>query len=461
MAERLFIFRKLENYRLGAETLHTSISKITINAMKAITVGLMVILTWVVSLPDVSGDEFEINANLAVRGEYDDNIFWTPRNKESDFILTIKPGLDLIERTERLNLELSGEVAPFFYQDNPDLNEVDQDYRGRIGYRLTERLAGRADAAFIVDHRPRRDIQATGLVQTFNRRDRYYFGAGINHQPSEKAALDVAYYYSRDEWDSEFVGLSDVTRNVADIGLEYNLGKWLELTTGRINIGYADYDYDTSRTRTFSSTVGFQHSLSELFSLRMDGGMRYADSEFDVVEVEFVPPATLRPVTVEENNSGWGLIGHGLLEYRGEKTYGNFDAFRDLAPVSGRLGPTKLTSFISSFYHLFREEMRVGLTAGFYHNKADRGDFSFQEIDVYALGIRPSIRWEFLDDFTLEGAYSYVYRKNRLNDNITRRNNLYLQLSYGLPLFEFLDLSDADYRRIGSGVGPLPRMGRR
>jgi hypothetical protein len=105
--------------------------------------------------------------------------------------------------------------------------------------------------------------------------------------------------------------------------------------------------------------------------------------------------------------------------------------------------------------------MRVGLTAGFYHNKADRGDFSFQEVDTYIFGIRPIIRWEFLDDFTLEGGYSYVYVKNRLSDAITRRNHLCLQLSYGLPLFEFLDLSDDDYRRIGSGVGPLPRTGLR
>jgi hypothetical protein len=429
--------------------------------MKAISVGLMVMLTWVVSLPDVSGDELEINANLAVRGEYDSNIFWAPRNKQSDYILTIKPGLDLIERTERLDLKLSAEVAPFFYQDNPDLNEVDQDYRGRIGYQITERFTGRADTAFIVDHRPNRDILATGIVQSLDRRERYYFGAGINHQPSEKLALDVAYDYSRDEWDSELFSLSDVTRNFANIGLSYNLGKWLELTTGRMNIGYADYDYDTSRTRTLSGAVGFKHLLSELFTLQMDGGMRYVDSEFDVVEFEFEPPATVREVTVEENNSGWGFIGRGLLEYRGEKTYGRFYASRDLASVSGRLGPTKLTSFISSFYHLFREEMRVGLIAGFYRNKADRGDFSFQEVDTYTFGIRPSIRWKFLDDFTLEGGYSYVHVKNRLSDAITRRNHLYLQLSYGLPLFEFFDLSDADYRRIGSGVGPLPRTGLR
>jgi hypothetical protein len=105
--------------------------------------------------------------------------------------------------------------------------------------------------------------------------------------------------------------------------------------------------------------------------------------------------------------------------------------------------------------------MRVGFIAGFYHNKADRGDFSFQEVDSYTFGIRPSIRWEFLEDLTLEGGYSYVYIKNRVSDAITRRNHLYLQLSYGLPLFEIFDLSDADYRRIGSGVGPLPQTGLR
>jgi hypothetical protein len=424
--------------------------------MKAITVGLIVILAAGVFPTDADGDEFELTPSLAVRGEYDDNIFYSSSDEEDDSILTIKAGLELIERTERLDVKLSGEVAPFFYEDNSDLNGVDQDYRGRIGYWITPVFAGRADAFFNIDNRPNRDIEATGLVQNVDQRDRYYFGAGLTYLLSEKAALDLAYAFSQDDWDSDVGDLEDVTRNVGNIGFIYNLGRWLEATTGRFNIGYADYDYETSEIKTFSGTVGVHHMLSEIFSLQVDVGARYVDSVFDVVEFVFVPPATVRPVIVKESNSGWGGIGQALLEYHGEKTYSNFYASRDLSAASGRLGPTKLTLFNFSFYHRFLKKMRWGLTAGFYRNKADRGDFSFQEIDQDTFGIRPSIRWEFFDNFTLEGAYSYTYLNDRFFDTTTTRNAVYLQLAYGLPLFEFLDLSGFERRQDFSGAVPLP-----
>jgi len=163
------------------------------NNLKVI-VFLVIILTWAGQSP---ADEFQIIPSLAVREEYDDNIFYSSSDKEDDFVTTVAGKLELIERTERLHLNLSGRVAPFWYADNSDLDEVDQDYRGRISYQLTPRTVGRSDGYFIIDHRPDRDIVSTGLAQNVDKRDRYHFGAGVNHMLSEVLAADLSYDYNR------------------------------------------------------------------------------------------------------------------------------------------------------------------------------------------------------------------------------------------------------------------------
>ena len=78
--------------------------------MKKVAVGLIGMLILGLWLPDAHADQFEIRPYLAVRGEYNDNIFFNPdsNDAEDDYILTIKPGIEITDRTERLNARLRG-----------------------------------------------------------------------------------------------------------------------------------------------------------------------------------------------------------------------------------------------------------------------------------------------------------------------------------------------------------------
>jgi hypothetical protein len=425
------------------------------HTMKTATVFLIGVFVGLIALTEVRADIFELRPYLAVRGEYNDNIFFNSKDETDDFIFAIKPGLELIERTERLNVKLSAQVAPFFYADNSDLDDVDQDYIGRIDYQFTPKFNGRADAFFIVDNRPDRDLLTTGLIQGVDQRKRYHAGGGANYLLSEKTALDLSYDYNRDDWDKDVIDQEDLTANVADLALNYNLGSWLAATTGSLRFGYSNFEYDTSETDSFFGGVGLQHRLSELFSFEVDLGARYVDSEFDVVGLTEVLPGIFLPVTRQESNSGWGGVGTAILEYRGEKTRTSFLASHDLAAATGRQGPTQLTRFIFSVSHRLLEDLRLGFLAGFYHNKADAGDFTARGFDEYTFRLRPSIRWEFYENFTLEGVYTYNHLQNEITNTDTTRNDIYFQLAYGLPLFDFLDLFSAEGRQVISGTVPM------
>ena len=424
--------------------------------MKKITVALMVILAGTVNLKESYGDDFKLIPSVAVREEYNDNIFYSSSDEVDDFITTVTGKLEISQRTERLDLNLTGLVAPFWYADNSELDEIDQDYRGRIDYQMTPRSSGRADAFFIIDNRPDRDIVTTGLVQNVDQRQRYHFGAGLNHMFTELFSADLAYDFNRDDWDRDVLDIEDFRGHVVNLGLTYDIGRWLEPTTAWLNFGYSNYEYETSENESILGSVGGRHWFSETVNLSVDLGARYVDSEFEVPRLVLVPPASFSVVTETETNTGWGGIGRAILEYRGVKARANMLVSHDLAPVTGRIGPTVLTRAVANYNYRVLEKLRIGLSAGYYRNRANAGDFSAQDIDEDTYRVWPSIRWEIINNLTLAGAYYFTYLDDHENDTSTTRNQVYLELAYGLPLSDVFDFSPSQLRQIVEGTVPLP-----
>ncbi|UCF94522.1 MAG: outer membrane beta-barrel protein [Desulfobacterales bacterium] len=402
------------------------------SSLKTCAVLFLAISLAMVLPGDVPADEFKLIPSVAVREEYNDNIFFDPKDEEDDFITTITPGLELINRTERLDLNLAVGISPFFYADNTDLNDVDQDYGGNINYRLTPRLNAAADASYLVDNRPDRDVETSGLVQNAKTRRRQHYGAGLNYALSEKAGTSLSYAYDRDDFDSDQDRNKEYESHTAGLGFTYNLSQWVAATIGRLNFGYANYDYRTSETDYYFGSVGVLHNFTEIWSLLVDVGARYTDSEFE--RRVLVPPATIQ--TVNDDDSGWGGIGQAVLEYRGETTRTSLTGSHDISAASGRTGVVQRTKAVFDVRRRFTEKLVFGFSAGYYLNKADEDEFGSNEIDEETFRIQPRIRWEFFDNFTLEAAYSYNYENDDANDTSSNRSKVFLQVAYGLPLFE-------------------------
>ncbi|MDD4356227.1 MAG: outer membrane beta-barrel protein, partial [Smithellaceae bacterium] len=164
--------------------------------MKTTTKCILAIVALAMMLPaGAFGDDFQLIPSLTVRGEYNDNIFGSANDEESDFITTVSPGLELIESTQRLDLRAAAKISPFFYADNSDWNDVDQNYKGNLGYRISELTRIHANAAYDVSNRPDRDLETTGLVYSNDRRDRQDYGLGFDHSLSVKTALGFSCVY--------------------------------------------------------------------------------------------------------------------------------------------------------------------------------------------------------------------------------------------------------------------------
>jgi hypothetical protein len=109
----------------------------------------------------------------------------------------------------------------------------------------------------------------------------------------------------------------------------------------------------------------------------------------------------------------------------------------DIQPASGTIGLANRTALTFTLRHRPAYNLSIGLFTGIFRNKADADQFSANEINLFSITIRPTMRWKFYDDFTLEGGYMYSYFDDKADNTKTDRNFVFLQIAWGIPLLDF------------------------
>jgi len=381
-------------------------------------VGLLAVFIGLVCAGKEHANGFDIIPSIAVKGEYNDNIFVTQSGEIDDYITTLSPGIELEQRTERLNLRLSGRIDGLIYTDNNDLNHIDQDYAGSVRYQLTPRMGGGFESGYLRDSRPDRDIQTTGLVFGTDIRHRQRFRAFGDYLLTEKTAAAISYAYNKEEFDE--TPLNDFSSHTADIGFTYNLETLWKSTLGRMNFGYTIVDYTSSKVDNYSATLGIERRLSELYQFVFDIGPRFTRTEFDI------PAVT--------PNEVWGVRGQISLTYRGEYTNIRLNFSHDVQPASGRAGATERTGLSATIGRRFSDKFRSDLSASYYLNKSDQQEFAFSNIDENSFSIQPRLRYEFTRDMALEAYYAYTIIDDQVTDTERVQNIFYLLFTLRYPL---------------------------
>jgi len=378
-------------------------------------------------------DEFRLTPSLAVSEKYNDNIFFSDSDRQKDWLTVLAPGLELVDRTERLDLNLKARIDDIHYNDLQDLDSVDQFYSGRFRYAVTDRLTLGPSATFTRDSQPDRDIESTGLVLSTARRDRQNYGASMDYRLPDMTMATVAYNYEAEQYDQ--VGYTDWWSQSVNLDLAGDLGKWVQ-GTGRLGLGYAHYHFEGNIIDSYSATIGLKHDLSEKWSLLADVGGRYTDSSFEVLHATLIPPATIVINSEERSSSGWGAVGQLVVTYKDNYTTGNVTVKKDIMPASGRNSVADRTLVTFDLRRRFTYELQGFVTGGYYLNKSDPGDYAVQEIDERTMRWEAGVRYEFTRDMFLEASYGYTTTQYRNSDTQADRNLLLLRFFMQHTLFE-------------------------
>ena len=366
----------------------------------------------------VLADEFKVTPSISVKEDYNDNVLYSVDNVQHDFLTTLSPGLTFLNRTERMELTINGGLDHRIYSKNTELNATDQTCQGNIRYVFDPKNTFAAKAGYVQDSSADRDFETTGLPLTTLKRNRQTYGASWDYIFTEIAVASLSYDYGNDTYEGD--RYSDLESHSAGIMFVRDLSYFAQSTKGRLHFGYSRYLQTNLSVENYSATLGFSRDLSEKWSVMLDAGARYTRSWFKVYQYSPVPPFPLQ--SSDERNRDRGGIGALALAYKGERTTGELSLSYDLAPASGRSGTAERTSATLNINHRFTYELKGGISAGYYKNKSQEGDFSTSSIDEELFRISPSIRYEFNNDARLEASYNFSKTWYHVDHSQAERN---------------------------------------
>jgi hypothetical protein len=413
-----------------------------IGSALVIMVGILIGLNTAVRSSNAA--DMRLVPKVSVREEYNSNLFLTADDDLEDYITILGAGLVFFARNERGQLDLSALVMPYFYREYDQLDETDADFAADAAYQLSSVTTLEIGGGLRLDHRSDRELESTGLVLGTDRRYRYHGSARTTWVATETDGVALSYDYDHDDWRDAEDTPPDFQGHTLGLDYVHDCGPRPRVTQLALNGGFGWYDYEDVRLESSFMTLGLQRRLTELLRFRIYGGARYRQTH---QESERVPAAF-----AEE--ASWGGLGGARLEYVGERTRLGLTLSHDLRAAGGTQGPSNLTRAILTLSQRIQERFAIGITAGYFWNKAEPDEYFGNEIDQQTLNLRPTLRWQFLEHFALESAYAYIFSDNAVTGAEAHRHTVYLQLTFGYALLDYLDARVRPVRSEFSGAYP-------
>ncbi|MCG2776842.1 MAG: outer membrane beta-barrel protein [Desulfobacterales bacterium] len=353
--------------------------------------------------------------SITLRGEYDDNVYFTRTDEISDYLAIISPGLKLDYATEVFNIRGSGLVDVLRYVDEKDINTENQRYTINGGYQLMERWALSGDFSYIKDTTLDSELEETGIVYVREDRERFNAGAGLSYQVSELSDMGVNYAYSKTGYDEQ--GLEDY--DVNSISLSYNrkFNEGIDVFT--IQPGYARFSSDVSDVDGYRLNFGWTHLPGETYRLRIILGARYSEQDYK---------------DDRDKTSNWGGVADISLLKKAE-IYSvlvgfNSDAYSE--PSTGELN--KVYKIYCNLTRRVTERFSAGVNSRLSLTQPDDAD-AVNDKEIWYFTVTPSLSYRLTENHSLRLSYSYQqqYDRNIEDDPRIARNRVWLSLNFNFP----------------------------
>lgn len=400
--------------------------------MMNIRYGIALILLLLVCPVLARAEEFCYVPSLAVREEYNSNIMMDTAayNVRKDFATIVSPGLQITDKSERLDSQLSLRLDRHQFSNEKDLNATDQSAHGSVQYAETESLKLSAAAGYDKYHYPNLDVTTTALPTPGTvvappgppsttppppppnttsidlvavRLERITSSIAADYQWTELTALRGAYQYN---WASYDRPLYRSTSHDVKAGLVTDLSEYLPRMKGRLNTGYSEYLLPESKTVNVPVTVGFSYDFNERWSILADGGMRRTDSEIFLSEVPYTSTSYI-VVSDRRKSSEWGRTGDVALDYRGASGGAELMYTKDLTLPTGVRAASERDEVAFSAWFRFTSEISANLKTDYSRYRSDYANSSFIVRQSNA-SLSTAVRYEFARDLALEASYQFI-----------------------------------------------------
>lgn len=372
-------------------------------------------------------DEVNVIPSLALKEEYNDNVFLDINNKQSDFITTYTPSLVIAGATEQRSLSLLTGINGLIYDSNSSLDAVDFFIKGGFTYKYDPRLAVSAGASYVEDSRPDRIDQNGQAILSAS--DRQNIQLSAVYAVSEKSSANLSYAYSEESYNNP--GYLTTTVHSATLSQDYDLDRYLRQAKLLGDFGYFHSSTDISKADNYTATVGLTKKIHELWDVSLKAGGSYTHSEDDVITP--ISPTLNASATTREDDLGW--VANIAINYRGEKTNGSLAFKHDVVPSNGNNAALERTEISTNLSEKFTEKFSGKCSLGTSWLKSTQNQSSSQEIDENNIILNAGLRYDFSDFLSLEGNYRFVTVHYSNSSTDANQNSFMLRLTMRRDLF--------------------------
>lgn len=415
--------------------------------------GITLILLLLVCPALAGAEELCYVPSLAVREEYNSNILMDTAayNVRKDYATVVSPGLQITDKSERLDSQLSLRLDRYQFYHEKDLDATDQSAHGSAQYIETESLKFSAAAGYDKYHYPNLDVTPAALPTAGTggslggssstpppntasidlvavRTERITSSIAADYQWTELTSLRGAYQY---DWASYDRPVYRSTSHDVKAGLVTDLGKYLPHLKGRLNTGYSEYILPESKTFNVPVTAGFSYDFSERWSILADAGVRRTTTE------TFLSPVSNTPTTyilVPDDRKGreWGRTGDVALDYRTASGGVELVYTQDLTLPTGIQAASKRDEVAISVWSRFTSELSASLKTDYSMYRSDDANSSII-IRQNNASVSTLVRYEFTKDLALEGSYQFIKVVFKSSESKADQQVYFVRLTAGLP----------------------------
>jgi len=212
-----------------------------------------------------------LTPSFTLSGEYNDNLFLTSRNRESDGTIGLTPGLTLTMQKPNYRLSAGYNTSGQLYIDNSDLNGFGNEQRFFVDgfYQISPRVVFSLSDQFVYSEQS--NVLTTGAVAVGRTESwRNTVTPRLDFQLTPSTGLNAYASHTILRFGTEVAGERDSDTYRLGFGLGHRLTQRLGAALG-FSVAYVDIS-DEPSAWTYTPTVGFSYDITPTLRGSVSGG---------------------------------------------------------------------------------------------------------------------------------------------------------------------------------------------
>jgi hypothetical protein len=355
------------------------------------------------------------NPSVDLRLKYDDNINFSSRYAEHDWIYEIRPELKWRRRTDQNDFSLSAQLLGQKFDTHSDLDTLDQYYRLEASSQVRPTLGLSFDGSYRKDTTLDSELSEEGILLFREDRKVYRMNPSMRWQATERSAWEMSIPFLQENYGGQY---DDYDYKSTGTYFEYSRMLADNRTYIFVQPAFSYDDFKTGDTRTYEMMCGVDRAFSERLTLRAGGGVYLS---------------RIREDTKTSNETGFAAS----VEAQGKLERGNWRAryIRDVYP-SG-IGRTVLRNRLT-LKGMYRLSERMCFTGEASYtdvsSQGDGGDGDYgryeYSADYWTVDICPGLAYRLTEHANIGIYYQHRFLDDQEVDLNTTRNLVWISLNF-------------------------------